>query len=412
MSNALAISGVTAVLEYMLTGVYASSGLGTVAISALAPDIVQASMGVGTSSGLQVNLFLHQVSYNQGWRNVGQPSLAADGITRLHNPPLALDLHYLLTAYGSADCEAEALLGFAIQMLHETPVLPRGQIPEGLVSLPATNPVSALLSSSGLADQIEMLKITPATLGREELAWLWTALKADYRPTFPFQVSVVLIEPQFPLPASYPVLTRNITVQPGTPAQLLSVAAPVGQPAPALGNTAIITGQSLSGATLVSLVHQLLGTQYPAFAPTTVTGTSVTFTVPNDPANLPAGLYSLSLLFTDSSGNVVQTSNAIPLGIAPTILTAPAPTVVSNSSGSLVTLSCSPNVLPQQSVALALGTTMVALQTLTVPNVLAFQFPSLASGSYLARLQIDGVDSNYTLNMSATPPFTGPMVTA
>ena len=129
MSNALAISGVTAVLEYLLTGVYSGSGLGSVAVSAKAPDLVQAGLASGSDSSLQVNLFLHQVTYSAAWRNVGQPSVGADGSTRLKNPPLALDLHYLLTAYASEDCAAEALLGYAIQMMHETPVLARSVIP-------------------------------------------------------------------------------------------------------------------------------------------------------------------------------------------------------------------------------------------------------------------------------------------
>ena len=125
---------------------------------------------------------------------------AADGKTRLTNPPLALDLHYLLTAYGSEDWQAEALLGYALLMLHENPVLMRNDISHGVREAADTrypsNPLSTPLGACGLADQIEMIKITPATLGREEMAWLWTALKADYRPTFPFQVSVVLMQPQ------------------------------------------------------------------------------------------------------------------------------------------------------------------------------------------------------------------------
>jgi Pvc16 N-terminal domain len=237
MSNALAIAGVTSVLEYLLTNVYAGAGLGSVSISALAPDLIQSGSASGSDTPLQVNLFLHQVTYNAAWRNVGQPSVAADGKTRLDNPPLALDLHYPLTAYGSEDCEAEALLGFAIQMMHETPVIPRSQITLGLTSLPGSNPVSGLLGASGLADQIEMIKITPATLGREELAWLWTALKADYRPTFPFQVSVVLIGPQFAASTGLPVLSRNIAVQAGPTPQLLAVVPPTGQAAAAVGNT-------------------------------------------------------------------------------------------------------------------------------------------------------------------------------
>ncbi len=49
------------------------------------------------------------------------------------------------------------------------------------------------LGLCGIGDQAELLKITPESLGREEMAWLWTALKADYRLTFPFKVSVALL---------------------------------------------------------------------------------------------------------------------------------------------------------------------------------------------------------------------------
>src|SRR5271170_2430373 len=173
MSNALAIPGVTAVLQHFLNNVYNNvhSVLGGVKVSAVAPDIVQTSLGSGAHAPLQVNLFLHQVTPNAAWRNVGLPSLAADGGTVLKNPPTALDLHYLLTAYGSEDNHAEALLSYAVAFLHDNPVLPRAQIDAALTALPA-NHFNDGLRLSGLASQIEMVKITPATLGREEMAWL------------------------------------------------------------------------------------------------------------------------------------------------------------------------------------------------------------------------------------------------
>ena len=105
MSSALGISAVTAVLETLLNGVYnPGAGLGTVTVSAVAPDIVQAALGSGAEAHLQVNLFLHQVTLNGAWRNIGLPELGADGSTVLQNRPLALDLHYLLTAYASQNC--------------------------------------------------------------------------------------------------------------------------------------------------------------------------------------------------------------------------------------------------------------------------------------------------------------------
>ncbi len=159
MSNALAISGVTAALQFYLGNVY--SGLstlfgGSVTVSSQAPDLVQNTLGNGSTLQNQVNLFLHQVTYNAGWRNVGLPSLGADGKSQLKNPPLALDLHYLLTAYGSSDWQAEALLGYALLMLHQNPVLARNDISTALNALPKSNPLnplSAELGGSGLAEK-------------------------------------------------------------------------------------------------------------------------------------------------------------------------------------------------------------------------------------------------------------------
>ena len=79
MSGALAISGVTAALQYYLGNVY--SGLsslfgGAVVVSSQAPDLVQNSLGDGSTLQNQVNIFLHQVTHNVAWRNVGLPSLA------------------------------------------------------------------------------------------------------------------------------------------------------------------------------------------------------------------------------------------------------------------------------------------------------------------------------------------------
>ena len=66
MSSALAISGVTAVLQYSLNSIYnPGAGLGSVTVSAIAPDLVPTDVGGNGSDTLQVNLFLHQVTPNQ-----------------------------------------------------------------------------------------------------------------------------------------------------------------------------------------------------------------------------------------------------------------------------------------------------------------------------------------------------------
>jgi hypothetical protein len=387
---------------------------GSVTVSSKAPDLLQHDIIDGKAQQNQVNLFLHQVTYNPGWRNVGLPSLDADGKTPLKNPPLALDLHYLLTVYGSDDWQAEALLGNALMMLHRFPIIARKDITLALSLLPA-GAFAVALQASKLADQIEMIKITPSTLGREEMAWLWTALKADYRPTFPFQVSVVLMEPEAQLGFALPVLSRSIVANPIQPAQLLQVTPPDQQISAAPGDTVTVTGIFLKGATKVSLTYARLGIQA-TVAATSVTNNSLQFIVPVETALLPfpAGIYDLAVLFTDALGNVTQTTASLPLAVAPIIQLVPAPLVANSATDTLITLTFSPSARPNQTVSLSIGSQSINAQPFTTDETtLEFLFaPPLPAGSQLARLQIDGAPSQVQIDWTATPPkFLGPMVT-
>ena len=419
MSTALAIAGVSAVLQYYVGNAY--TGLssyfgGTPGVSAKAPDIVQTLLGTGSALQNQVNLFLHQVTENAAWRNVGQPWLAADGKTPLKNPPLALDLHYLLTAYGSNDWQAEALLGYALLMMHENPVMTRQDIRNaftGLATNDASNPLSQYLASSGLADQIEMIKITPSTLGREEMAWLWTALKADYRPTFPFQVSVVLMQPSTSLSLSFPVLHRNIIVQASVPPQLLEIRLPHHQVSATPGQVVKVKGEYLSGASQVLLANPRLTIQQPVNA-TVIDNNTLSFTVPDTPLTFPAGIYSLSILFNDASGNTLQSTSSLPFAVAPVLQTAPPPQVTQSGIVTQVSIVFSPYAMASQTVSLTLGSSSATagpIDALTNSAILEFS-PALSSGSYLARLSVDGAPSLIEVNWLAAPPvFVGPMVT-
>jgi len=217
MSSPLAIAAVTAVLKDLLNeGLInhdVSSGVGgNIKVTASPPDLIKTEPS-GTS---QLNLYLYHVTPNAGWRNVGLPARDAGG-TRLTNPPLALDLHYLLTAYGAEDFHAEILLGYAMQLLHETPVLTRNAIRESLkppspVSGSILPPALQTVSAADLADQVEQIKICPLVLSTEEMSKLWTAFQAKYRPTAAYQISVVLIESRHSTKTALPVRRRNVTV--------------------------------------------------------------------------------------------------------------------------------------------------------------------------------------------------------
>ena len=164
-------------------------------MTAVAPDTIDLD---DADEPPRLNLFLHQVTPNSGWRNAGLPSRSAISGERLTNAPLALDLHYLLTAYGRADFQAEILLGYGMHLLHERPVLDRAAIRRALNPSPLDvsmlPPAFQALAASDLADQVELIKITPAAMGTDEMSKLWTAIQSHYRPSAAYHVSVVLIE--------------------------------------------------------------------------------------------------------------------------------------------------------------------------------------------------------------------------
>jgi hypothetical protein len=426
VSDPLALAGVTAVLQYWLSQVCngPTSQLTSVLVTAQAPDIVQSKIAAGNKQ-LQLNVFLHQVTANAAWRNVDLPSLGPDGGTRLSTPPLALDAHYLLTAYASEDTEAEALLGYAILMLHETPVFSRADIRTALENVPHnTNPLWSPLATTGLADQIELIKVTPATLGREEMAWIWTALKADYRPTYPFQVSVVLIQPEATTVSALPVLRRNVSAIPDLTPPFPALAAavpPGGRSAAILGDTVTVAGDHLTGANGVTLTNSRLGEDRLLTPLANVTDDSFEFTVPDpplpppqpNPTDLPAGLYVLSAQVP--SGSDVLITNGLPFAIAPRIGASWAPGTIAAGTGVSVTVPCAPYIRPTQTASLIIGGQQAPADAFSAPTQSpSFTFETLEStggDSVPVRLRVDGIDSPIIdLSVPDNPVFSGPTV--
>lgn len=93
---------------------------------------------------------------------------------------MALDLYYLLTAYGAQEFHTEVLLGGALKLLTESPMLAAGS---GAQREAMTFPKLA-----------SPLKLTPRFLTFEEMSKLWSGLQARYRPSIVCQVSAVVIE--------------------------------------------------------------------------------------------------------------------------------------------------------------------------------------------------------------------------
>jgi hypothetical protein len=138
MSDYLAVGGVTAVLKALLNTGLADGGPATVLVSPpgitnKAPDLIP----TGQDEPAQLNLFMYYASINPALRNLDLPSVSANG-AQMSNPPLAINLHYLVTAYGANPFDPEILLAFAMQVFHNTPVVPRTVIQAALTALERT----------------------------------------------------------------------------------------------------------------------------------------------------------------------------------------------------------------------------------------------------------------------------------
>jgi len=200
LSTELSIAAVTAVLKNLLgNGLVASAsstGIGDVSISALPPD----RLTTGTDERSQLNIFMYRVAPFSALTNrqsFDRKDRSPQGAGS--PPPLAVELSYLLTACGAEEFHAEILLGCAMQLLHQTPILTPDKIRAALDNFSPKktkvqgHPVKLALSESQLADQLQQIRITPQFLSFEDMSKLWAALQARYRPSVCYQVSAVII---------------------------------------------------------------------------------------------------------------------------------------------------------------------------------------------------------------------------
>src|SRR5262249_30541747 len=159
------------------------------------------------------------------WRNSDLPTRRSDG-TLVQRPRTALDLHYLLTFLGDdADLVPHILLGAVALRLHAEPVLTRDQIAQAAAHETRTRTYGHFLQTSDLADEVELVGITPADLSLEELSKLWmTFPEVNYVLSAVYVASVVLIETddQPPGPA-LPVLKPCVRAVPFSLASIDSV---------------------------------------------------------------------------------------------------------------------------------------------------------------------------------------------
>lgn len=438
MSNVLAIAAVTQLLKNMLNDALINGEVSQVMgadflVTALPPDRVVNEQPDQQQPTL--NLFLHRITPNAALQQEDLPTRDAAGrLTR--RPRLALNLHYMLTAIGSDELQAEILLGYAMQMFHETPVLPREAIraalqlapPPGADILPDN---LGIIQVAALADQAELIKITPHTLSMDDMSKMWTALQARYRTTVAYDVCVVLIERELPTRPTLPVLSRGglpdpvtgrdpgVSVQPdlNATAPCITAVEPLdGQPVMRLGGQVAIagagftpgevrvlftepgTGAALALAPLAPATDRRLAVQLPAGAP--LAAAHPLANTGADPGAWRIGPYHVEVRITTPDGRELQT-NALPMALAPATVTGAAV----DPGGTLFTIDVEPRIRAGQRIALIVGQDMRLLPVPAAPmSQVQAVFAGVASGGRVpVRLRVDGVD-NPIIDRASDPP--------
>jgi hypothetical protein len=312
-----AIAGVTAVLQQVLTDRVGAAVNGAI-VTARPLDKAQPSEGKSV-----LNLFLFQAVTNGAFSNLPMPGThpAIDD-----RPPVALNLHYLLTVFGKDDTdeapvEGHLLLGAALRALLDQPSLKRSDIRK-------------FAPNTGLDRQVDLIRLTPKPMTTDDVSKLWTAFQAPYRLSTAIEASCVLIETRPPKPTPLPVVKRGsddrgpeaVAHKPPLIERLTFGLAERPLPAALVGEDIHAIGQGLTpppGHSAVLRVESTDG-QRSMDVPLTARGQELDGTLAG--LGWRAGTYRASVVHLDN-GVWAMDSPDIPMAVAPRIdkLDAPAP---------------------------------------------------------------------------------------
>ncbi|RFC71710.1 DUF4255 domain-containing protein [Streptomyces sp. AcE210] len=200
MSNALALAHVTQALALLL-----ESNLGPEIDMAVKVEPRKPPADPPTEPTISV--FLYQVTPDTSQRNNDLPTRAADG-TLVKRPVAALDLHFLITAYGDeTELVGQRLIGSVVRALHEIPVLPKD-----IIELAGERPY---LAGSNLAESAQRVRFTPTVMDVDETSKLWGMLyQTPYTLSVVYQAALVLIDGREAPVAGKPVERPEVRVLP------------------------------------------------------------------------------------------------------------------------------------------------------------------------------------------------------
>ena len=415
MSNALAIATVTSALAQIVR--IAARGVVSGA------DVIVGRPEVTPGILHTVFLYLYRVTPNAGLGNADLPTRGPDG-KLTQRSQAALDLHYLLSFYGSeTDLEPQRMMGAVIRDLHTRPILSRQEISDAIASNP-------LLNGSNLAEAVELVKFTPFPLTLEDLSKLWSVFfQTPHALSVAYQGSVILIESEEAAQPVPPVLRRGeqdrgvySLLGPFPTLDKIHIGMPddadrrprlPSYPNAQSGMLLTLEGNNLGGDTVsVRFMQPLLPQREIPVPAGDRTENEIMVIIPEDAAaqiEWAAGIYSLVVSIKRQGTDGERTTNYQSLPFAPHITKIlPSNNVSRDTNGNItLNITCSPNILPGQHALLLLGDREIMAEvhpnatdtlTFTVNNAPAVQ-------GLLVYLRVDGVVSMPIIRTGSPPRF-------
>ncbi|MGF1603219.1 MAG: DUF4255 domain-containing protein [Thermosynechococcaceae cyanobacterium] len=419
MNSGLAIASITAVLKNLLEdGLVqntALSSMGNILVTTLPPD----QISVGVDGQPQLNLFLYQVSQNRNADWIGQNSQqtnsghfphSAQASIGSETSQLAINLHYLITVYGTQDFQTEMLLGCVMQLMHQSPVLSNDAIRNSLkhaASMNRAGPFAQAVASNSfdaLINQLGQVQIAPDLFDTEQMSRLWSLLQGSYRPSVTYEVSMISISSEQPSSIAVTNAEGPALDDRERPVIEKVMASPATNGAIIPGCDLILYGKHLDGdITKVRLNEDEL-------TPTIVEDIRLLVKLP---PTLQAGVHQIQVIHKEVTNPLSEsgmTSSRLSFKLHPQIK-ASAKTSNSNgqeqTEGTTVMVRFNPKIAEAQQVVLKfMAADEYSDQVFTVSapprdsetDAVEVVVNDIPSGLYLVQAQVDGADSFLDLN--------------
>jgi hypothetical protein len=357
-----------------------------VSVTIAPPDVDVAPITKG-----RINLFLYKIEENASLKNADIPGLGNPG--SYGRPPLSLDLHYMLTAYGETEEEQVAthhLLGDAMRVLHDNAII----FPPEL--------------SPELRNEVEHVKLYLEPLSLEELSKIWTSVTRPLRLSACYLVTVVRIESRkvrkFARPVGEPPQggprIKAVTFRAPRIEQVLVIRKddatnrerPVAYAR--IGDRLVLRGTDFSS--VAEGMRILLGSVDATAGIVKVAPDRVELTIPDD-AKLLAGLTRIVAQTDLLIGDPESPHRGFSSNVAVFVLVPEVIALVPDLGANPKTLEITGTRLfhDELQTVVIVGDQIIAFNNNSVlaPASLKFELPALAAGAYTVRVRVNGAES-------------------